>query len=169
MSTTSTRLPSITTDQLAEMLRARRGSTFVTFTALTSPEGRKHPAGKLRKLVRVNATVGAYYDRALLKATGEQANEERAWGEHNDSCLVEKTDPRTGAKSYYLPAQNPRTGKPLYLIEEEDGRMHMIPTEQAKLYLRQRPEPAVVYKDYKLNSLTSVAIGGHRYRIRRSS
>lgn len=160
------RLPSITVTQLADLLRSRRGAQFVGFTALTRPEGRLTPLGPLQKLVRVNATVGAFYDRALRKATGEQAQEDRAWGEQQESCLVEKTDPRTGERQFYLPTQNPRQGKPVYLVAAPDGKLAPIPAESAKLYLRERPARAVEKRDYRLDSLVAISFGGRRYRVR---
>jgi hypothetical protein len=162
MSTTTLTSPSrpitVTTAQLAALLAQHRGATFVGFTALTTPEGRKTPFGVVKKLVKVNAVTGAYYDRALLKTAGREAQEERAWGQHEDSLLVEKT--------FYLPTQNPRYSRPLYLIESANGKLTMVPADQVKPFLRQRPEVPVLKRDFRLDHICSLSLNGRRYRVR---
>ncbi len=151
--------------KLREVLASIRGSTFVGFTAFTTPEGRKAPFGPIRKLCKVSALTGGLYERAAAKA-GHEASEERAWGEHDQSALVTKVHPETGVTSYYLPTQNPKPGRPLYLAPNGRGRLAVVPTDQVTPFLRVRPEPPVVKKDYRLDHITQINVLGRRYRVR---
>ncbi len=164
---TETRQTTISQARLRALLASVKGATFVGFTSFTTPEGRKTPFGPIRKVCKVSGVTGGYYDRALAKVGGGAASEERAWGEHGEhSALVTKVHPETGATTYYLPIQNPKVGKALYLATNQRGRLAAVPTDQVMPYLRQRPEQIVPYRDYRLDHVCSVNLGGRRYRIR---
>lgn len=162
----STKPITISPTQARDILAAIRGATPVTITALTKPEQKVSPFGTVRKLVRVNAMTGCIYENALRKAVGDDAEAgDRAWGERNQSCLTTKTA-KDGTTSYYLPLQINRASRPFFLVSGRDNRLVAVEPKSVQPYLRQRPEPPVVYKDYSLNSLIALSIGGQKYRVR---
>lgn len=161
----------ITVTQLRDILAGIKGSTFVGFTALTVPDSQRknHWNSPVRKVCKVHAVTGAYYERALDKAAGKEASPDRAWGDHNVSALVTKADKVTGKPVYYLPTQNPRYTRLMYLVPGANGRLAAVPNEQAAPYLRVRPEVPVQYRDFRLENICAIAIGGEKYRVRQDN
>ncbi len=157
---------SIGVDQLRDFLAQVRGATPVNFVALTEPEQKKIPGldGKVKKLVRVNAMTGCRYANALAAATGREAKEERAWGAHEDSALV--TKPTKGGEAYYLPVQLNHVSAPVFVVAGPDGRPLLLTAERVLPFLRLRPEPPVQYKDYRLDSIVSIAVLNRRFNVR---
>lgn len=170
--TTTMRPRTVTVTELRNILAGIRGSTFVGLTAMTVPDSQRknHWNAPVRKVCKVHAVTGAYYERALEKAAGQEASPDRAWGEHGEhSALVVKTDKTTGRPIYYLPTQNPRYTRLMYLVPSPTGRLAAVPNEQVVPYLRVRPEVPVKYRDFRLENICSIAIGGQRYRVRQAA
>lgn len=155
----------VTVAEMAAILSRIRGAAPCSFVSITTPEQRQSPLGPIKKLVKVNAMTGCHYANALRKATGDHALPERKWGERAESAVVEKLT-KAGHVDYYLPVQLNHVSRPLYLVPGPAGRLAAIPPAVAEPFIRQRPTPAVQYRDYALRNLLGVNIGGRRYRIR---
>ncbi len=181
-------MKTINIPQLRDLLAAVKGTTIVSFVAVTDARARKtgNPhclLGPVFKVAKVNAVVGAEHEDAVNRQQTREGvvnpafteQQVRSWGERLSAALIKKGD------DYYLPAQiNPLSViRPVYLAPRMCGtkvRLTPVATEAIAPFLpsERREERAaqqgvarlVDRKDYKLSSLAMIAIGGERYRVR---
>ncbi len=179
----------VTVTELANILAQVSHATPIGFTSLTDARAKKtdNPYGTIRKLTKVTAFTGATYETSVNRQMVREGNgeapafvaKERSWGNRISAALVSKLDNDTGEVRFYLPAQIQRASKPLYLVLKERTRgkaiLTAVPKEIVAPWLpKEKPEAPhqpvdkpIVYRDYSLDSLITVSIGGCRYRVRR--
>ncbi len=176
----------ISLDGLRDLLSNVRGTTAVSFVALTKVDARKtgnpHKLG-IYKLARVNAMLGTNHEAAVVRQQAREGvtdptyvAQERSWGERVSGALVRK------GEDYYLPVQlNPTVcARPVYLVPKIDanGKPRLVPIPEAEVapWLppdRREAQAAhqgvarpVERRDYKLSSLAYAALNGERLRVR---
>lgn len=168
MSTTTAATTTVSVLGLREILSAVRSATPVTLTALTVPEQKVNPYGRIRKLVRINAMTGCRWENAKARAAGKPLPTdpkplERAWGERDESAVVTKV--KDGVEVAYLPVQINHASQPLYLIEDPTTRrLRQIPEADVRAYVR--AERPFSYKDYRLDNLLAINLRGRKLRVR---
>lgn len=187
-SASSTRPITISLARLREILASIDRPQPIGMTCLTEPEQRKCPLGKVSKLARLNAFIGATYvnsvNRQREKAGIDVALEERDhdWATRVTPCLLAKPDAKSGGERYYLAAQIQRADRVRahYLLPRQRGGrtiLAVVPKEQVADYLRPERlasaaeglESPVVFKSYALESIMELRMGGRRYRVRNTS
>lgn len=187
----STKTKVISRTTLRELLASVNHAQPVTFTALTKPSQKVNPWGNsIYKLAKVNAFIGANYlssvNRQRKKAGLEQRSESapHAWGDRVTPCLLAKSD-KTGAEKHYLVAhiQNHErvARRALFLMPVERASMGKhreiltaVPLERVSPFIRPSKPSAetedmdrpVVYRNYALESIVAITMGGQRYRVR---
>ncbi len=174
--------------QLKDILAAVKGTTIVSFLAVTDARCRVRDnphtkLGPVYKVAKVNAVVGAEHEDAVNRQQGREGvdspayveQKERSWGTRLSAALIERNG------DYYLPAQiNPLVRqRPIYLAPRMRGtkvRLTPVAAEAIAPFLpaERREERAahqgvarlVDRKDYRLSSIAWLAINGERYRVR---
>jgi hypothetical protein len=179
-------MKTITIERLKVILSSIHHATPVSFVALTDAKAKKtaNPFGQILKLTKVNAFTGTSYQNAVRRQEKREMPEtpatfvaqERAWGERSAEtpALVSKVDAETGKENFYLVAQIQHASKPLYLVRKaSSGRLASVSKDTVAPFLpvtkeqtNQPVEKAIVWRTYALTSLTSVSVGGEKYRIR---
>lgn len=177
----------ITRNQLRAILAEVKGSTAVSLVAVTDARARKtgNPfvtLGPIRKVCKVNGMVGTDHEGAVVR---QQAREgvadpnyravDRSWGTRLSAALVQKGD------EFYLPIQlNPAFKvRPVYVAPKIVGiDARLVPVDRAQIApflppdrteqdaAHQGVDRCVVRRDYRLDSIAAIAIGGQRYRVR---
>jgi hypothetical protein len=163
--------------QLMEILRDVKGATPLTISALVDARARKtgNPFAKILKLSKVNGMTGADYEKSVNRQLDREGKDqlsftanERKWGERIGPALVSN-----GGK-LYLVIHPQRTAKPVYFGQNETGLRH-VSKETIAAFLP-APKPAtnqgtdkeIVYRNYSLENITALSIGGKTYRVRAS-
>lgn len=180
-------MPTITRPQLADLLRRLNHATFLSITSLTTV---KVPVGApvIRKLSRVNLCVGDYA-AAVERRQAKEGNpvtferKPRKWGVHASLALVEHQPKDSAALKHYLSAQVLKAKPPIYLVEtpplKPGKRPRLIGVEKAAIQHLLPPDrtaetaaaqglsegAAVIHRDYSLDSISAVSMGGKVYRI----
>lgn len=169
----------LTPTALAAYLRDRKGSEFVTIVSTTKPRvlkkdretGEPNPFGQIVKVSRVNGLVGFRYENSVNNQrtredhseAGEFVAEPRTWGEHVNradgglSSLVEHKG-RT-----YLEVKVERSLGTTYYDESGTERTYdevrgVLPKRSESK--RQDVENPVILRDYALDNLREISIGG---------
>lgn len=165
----------INVNQLAERLALIKGAQPIAFVSLTDADARKtgNPYSQILKLSKVRAFTGADYENSVNRQLDREGKgqlefhaKERSWGERISSALVQNKG------ELYLVTQILGTSKPIYLAKR--GRLLQVVSKEAiadflpakRKAVNQGTEKEVVYRNYKLSSIVSIALGGQRFRIR---
>lgn len=167
---------SITRAQLADILRNVKGATPLTISALVDTKARKtdNPFAAILKLSKVNGMTGADYEASVNRQLAREGKDqlsfsanERKWGERIGPALVQN------GEKLYLVIQPRSTGKPVYMGHRPGLPLCVVPKEKIADFLpparkaqNQGTEKEVVYRNYSLDSITAISIGGKRYRVR---
>lgn len=176
---------------LRDLLAAITRPQPISFVALTKPEQKANPWGRpIYKLARINAFIGATYVNSVNKQRdkcgAETVLEEREhdWATRVTPCLLAKPDAKSGGEKYYLAAQVQHHDRirAMYLLPEERVGPHgekrqvfgMIPKDRVAPFIRADRlasaadglEKPVVFKNYALENIIALRMGGQRYRIR---
>ncbi len=169
----------VTLEELAELLEERRGAEFVSFTAATRPrllkKGRESgdpcPVADLLKVSRVLAILGFRYERSVqnqLEREGLPAEtfeaKPRPWGEHRGGCLIEHKG------KLFLEAKVERS---IDHTSYDDQRKtwtgfelaEFLPTKKGSG--RQGTEKAVILRDYSLENIREIRMGGETLTVKR--
>jgi hypothetical protein len=184
-------MPDVSTEELLQLLRTVRRATIVTLWAETVPPMRaRHPTtrqrnpfhGRLTKCARVNGVIRWNYRRAVIRQrvrerglrTARQLARvrrfdpaPRAWGQRvDDTPLI------AHGTQYYLEVKVQR-------IFDDHYRLDGVPVRssdqlaQIAVYLvkrrsegaRQRLRRPVVLRDYRLDHILALQMGGVRYTV----
>lgn len=165
-------MKTITRNQLREILAGIKHAMPIAFSAFTDPKAKKtgNPFVDIRKLSRVNAFTGADYEKSVQRQEvreGHEANFEaksRQWGERISPALVKKEN------SFYLVAQIRSTRSPIYTAVK-NGLRQVIKSEEIKPFLPEHKkssqpiEKEVIYRNYKLENIRSITVGGESYKV----
>lgn len=163
----------ITVEQLRERLQNVTGAMPISFVALTEAKLKAgHSFGVVRKLSKINAFVGFDYAGSVQK---QQAREgayptfqaaERTWGTKVGKALIEHKG------NYSLAAKVENSSRPIYM-HSKDGAMAVLAKERLKEFLPAKSDPIqggiekkIIYRDFRLDNVISVNMGGERLRIR---
>ena len=167
-------MKTITLNQLADLLRNVTHAQPIGFVALIDAKARKtgNPFGTVLKLSKVQAFTGFDYERSVnrqLEREGSQLSftaKERSWGERISPALAENHG------KLYLVAKVENTRKPVYLVKTAFG---LLPIAKAlvspflpvsKPASNQGTDKEIVYRNYSLENIVSLSMGGEKYRIR---
>ncbi len=176
-----------TRDKLREILAGYNHSTFVGFTSLTRV---KTPvdAPVIWKLNRISMCCGNYANAVNRRRAKEAVFEEkpfeskpRKWGSRVGNSVALIQHEKDGALKHYLSGQVLHAKSPIYLMEhaplKPGKRPRLIGVEKAVIaqYLPedrtaqaaadQGVSKAVVHRDFSLENLSLVSIGGEVLRI----
>ena len=177
-------MKTITRRKLADILASVDHAIPLGFIALTDADAKKtdNPYGRILKLTRINAFAGADYTRSVNRALVKEGKEPTfvAKGRANQTerispCLARKVV--DGEDRFYLPVQIRHARKPLYLVQRARGlgrtMLTAVSKEQVEPFLPVSRQPAqggvespVVYRDFRLDSITQISLNGEQYRIR---
>lgn len=182
-------MPTVSRTQLADLFRQVNHATFLSITALTAV---KVPAGSpaIKKLSRVNLCVGDYaaaVERKQAKTGNPVAFERkpRKWGSYapGSLCLVQHQPKDSAALKHYLSGQVLKAKSPIYLVEmpplkagrrprligvDKAAIQHLLPSDRTSEAAAAQGLPegqAVIHRDYSLDSISSVSMGGKVYRV----
>ena len=172
---------SIPESQLVEILSNQKGAAPVTLSAMTDAKARKtgNPYKAIYKFAVVNGMIGVNYENAVNRQQVREGAVEgtfeakaRQWGEQVNKSLVVNGD------KYYISIVNPKSckAKPRYYGQRTDGSPVRISSEIAKQFIpehkkatNQGTEREIVFRNYSLGNIRTVAIGGKKYRIAREA
>lgn len=161
-------MKALTATTLIELLGTVKGATFATLITETDARLKKtgNPFGDVRKVSRVNVTLGFQYENAVNRQRtreGTDADFEaapRQWGERISPMLI-------GHKGKtYLETKVERSLGYTYL----DATGKELTPEEIAPYLpaksansRQETEKEILVRDYALESIRSLSMGGEQY------
>ena len=172
---------SIPESQLVEILSNQKGAAPVTLSAMTDTKARKtgNPYKAIYKFAVVNGMIGVNYENAVNRqqvregaVEGTFEAKSRQWGEQVNKSLVVNGD------KYYISIVNPKSckAKPRYYGQRTDGSLVRISSEIAKQFIpehkkatNQGTDKEIVFRNYSLGNIRTVAIGGKKYRIAREA
>ena len=145
-------MKTITRDELVNKVRGLKGATFCSLTAITEPAV-KAGGPKVVKISRINGQLNAHYGTAMEKATGEEYTPQpRKWGvrtgpviDHNGKQYLEVRVLQSLGHEYRQGAE-------------------LVNNSVVEPFLRQAENP-VILRDYKLESITEITIGGETYHV----
>ena len=161
-------MKAISQESLLALLSDIKGATFATIVAATDPKLKKtgNTLGTVRKVSRVNVTLGFQYEAAVNRQRTREGTEAdfeakpRQWGEKISPMLV-------GHKGkIYLETK----------VEKSLGHSYVnaqgkeIPSELVAPFLptrsessRQETEKEILVRDYALDSILSLSFKGEEY------
>ena len=172
---------SIPESHLVEILSNQKGAAPVTLSAMTDTKARKtgNPYKAIYKFAVVNGMIGVNYENAVNRQQVREGAVEgtfeakaRQWGEQVNKSLVVNGD------KYYISIVNPKSckAKPRYYGQRTDGSLVRISSEIAKQFIpehkkatNQGTDKEIVFRNYSLGNIRTVAIGGKKYRIAREA
>lgn len=170
-------MPTITVEQLKEMLKARKGATIVTIVAETEPDLRKtgNPYIGCKKISRVNGVINWIYENAVNRQRereGQPVNADgyiehfeslpRKWGqrihgtpfvEHKDNTYLELKVERSLGHEY---RHNGET------LTDEQVAPFLPKKKEGE---RQKVDKPVILRDYNLTNIVQISVGGEVYDI----
>ena len=167
-------MKTITVENLKGVLLNLKGSQFVTISALVEARSRKtgNPYKAIYKLSKVNGISGADYENSVNNQLEREGKEndfsagERSWGTRISPTLVENK-----GKSY-LAMHVQKTSKPTYLVDK-NSMLTVIDKKKIENFIIQPSKPTqggveknVIYRNYSLENIKYIAIGGEKYRVR---
>ena len=167
-------MKAITQAELVLLLETVKGATFATLVTETDPKLKKtgNPFGEVRKVSRVNVTLGFQYENAVNRQREREGSEPdfeaapRQWGRKISPMFVEHKG------ELYLETKVERSIETKYL----DSLDREIPAEALKPFLpsrsessRQETEKEIIVRDYKLASIASLTVRGESYIVIRSA
>lgn len=160
----------INSGQLAAVISAYKGATPVTILANTDARCRKtgNPYKAVRKVNKINGFIGFDYDKSVNRQLVREDKEadfevsERAWGGHLTSAIVE----HKGKLSLCLKVE--KAGKPRYyadgkLVSKSAIERFLPPYRPAT---NQGTDKEIVYRNYLLDNILAIRIGGETYRVK---
>lgn len=178
----------ISRGQLRDLLAAQRGAQLVTIVARTSARARKrnNPHWPVTKLARVNGVIGFNYGSCVRRQQVREgrkptfAAESRGWGNRADPLVKRpRREPRrrgicplvSHKGKDYLDMKVERVVEANYF----DGHGAKLQLDQVQPFLpvrksearHQGVKRAIVLRDYNLDAIESISIGGCEYRIKR--
>lgn len=160
----------ITKDKLIAVLGSVKGATFATLVTKTDPRLKKtgNTLGTVHKVSRVNVTLGFQYENAVNRQRTREGNENefhaepRAWGVKISPMFVAHE-----GKTYLETKVERSLG---HSFQDADGKE--IPAEKVEPFLptrsksaRQETEKEVRVRDYNLESIVGLTIGGEEYIV----
>lgn len=162
-------MKALTIDSLVDLLASVKGATFATLITETDARLKKtgNPFGDVRKVSRVNVCLGFQYENAVNRQRVREGNEAdfqaapRQWGERKPgTMLVEHKD-----KLYLETKVEHSLGYTFF-----DANGNELSAEQVEPFLptrsessRQDTDKEILVRDYALESIRSLAIGGETY------
>ena len=167
----------ISRNELRNVLLNQASATPVTVTAMTDARAKKtnNPFGRIFKMSRVNGFTGFSYENSVNRQRereGKDKNFEaqnRSWGEKVNNCLVEKDG------EWYISLKVEKVlDKPKYLYYDNQKGLTFLSKDKIENLLpkshgaeKQGLDKEVIYRNYKLESIVSIAINGQLYKVRR--
>lgn len=162
-------MKALTTNTLVELLATVKGATFATIITETDARLKKtgNPFGPVRKVSRVNVTLGFQYEAAVNRQRereGSEANFEsapRQWGERlPGSMLVEHKG------KLYLETKVERSLSHVFM----DAGGRVLSDAEVAPFLparsgseRQETAKEILVRDYSLDSIRSLSMKGEQY------
>lgn len=152
----------------------------IGFSALTEIKASKtgNPFVGIFKLSRVSAFAGFDYENSVNRQLDREGKSQlhftaapRKWGTRISPLLVE----HKGA--HYLTVKVEKTRKPVYLVRDALlGTLRPVSKEIVAAFLppsyhaaNQGTDKEIVYRDYSLASLVSIALDKELYKVRRET
>ena len=187
-------MKSINISQLRQVLLGVKSAAPVGFSALVNVKARKtgkrivptgegpddlkeetviNPFHAIAKLSRVSAFTGIDWENSVNRQLGREGKEQtfeasaRAWGERVSPAVV------LNREKAYLVAKVERSARPVYLAKLSPGSPWQIVAKSTVAAFLPPSHPAAVgtdkglfYRNYSLDGITRIAIGGETYRVR---
>jgi hypothetical protein len=171
----------MTPEELRDMLSNLRGTTFVTFQALTDPRllanhpitGQPNPFRDAMKVSKVNGTIGFIYENSVNRQrereelTADFVAMPRRWGRRiNGTPLVEHNG------EHYLEVKVEKSYFHGYIRQHPiTGQWEMLPTEAVDEYLpprrptRQGVRKEVILRDYTISNIRELQLRGEHIEV----
>lgn len=166
----------ITKRKLINKLMKIRGATPVQFTSNTDARLNKrgNPYFGTRKVSEVNAIVGFYYDKAVLKRLEKEGKEPDAW-KRGDSwhelLLIDnkitpfRVDKKTGKKLYLNVLVNTAESKYYFKGRQIDKKLIEKYMRDKNNYANQGLDNPVAICTYAIDNIRRITFGGHLYNV----
>lgn len=180
MKSTNENFEVIPESRLVEILSTQKGATPVTLSAMTDTRARKtgNPYVAIYKFATVNGMIGVNYENAVnnqLNREGKETDfsaQTRQWGEKVNNSLV------VNGEDSYISIVNPKSfrARPRYYGKRMDGTLVRIPEAVALKFIPEKKKSAtqgtdkeIIFRNYNLKNIRTIAMHGKRYRIVRDS
>lgn len=161
-------MKALTATGLVALLSEVKGATFATLITETDARLRKggNPFGPVRKVSRVNVTLGFQYEAAVNRQRTREGSEAdfeakpRQWGVRKPGTMLVEHKGKV-----YLETKVERSLSHVYLTAsgQELTDEEVAPFLPAKGASRQEVEREILVRDYDLESIRSLAFGGEQY------
>jgi hypothetical protein len=156
----------INQEELFNILAAIDSPQPIGLSTLTNSGARKtdNPYGEIYKLTKSNCFVGGKYENMINNALVRKGRVpgfevgERTWGGKLTACIVQKGD-----KSYLAAQVLKRQDTYLY---RKNGILTVIDKEKIKEFLKPKVEELVQYRNFSLDNIVGINLGGIQYKIR---
>lgn len=169
-------MKTINVAQLEAILATVKGASAINISALVDTGARKtgNPFAEVLKLSKVNGMTGTDYENGVNNQQMREGNaptfvvSPRKWGVRISPALVE----HKGRK--YLSFRPLNTTRPTFFARQSSGVLLQVSKETVAKFLPAQKSSApaqgvqkeIFYRDYALDSITSLSIGGEKYRVR---
>jgi len=161
-------MKAITQPELLATLDGIKGATFATIVTETDARLKKtgNPFGPVRKVSRVNVTLGFQYASAVNRQRTREGSEAdfesapRQWGERVTPMLVEhkgRTYLETKVENVYSTEYYTTDGRKL----SREDVAPFLPSRSGSS--RQKTEKEIVVRDYAIDSIRSLAMKGEEF------
>ncbi len=162
-------MKALTAAALVDLLASVKGATFATLITETDARLRKtgNPYGQIRKVSRVNVCLGFQYANAVNRQRTREGSEAdfvakpRQWGERLPGTMLVKHED----KLYLETKVEKSLGYAFF-----DAAGNELTAEQVQPFLpsrstadRQETAKEIIVRDYSLDSIRSLAMGGETY------
>lgn len=164
-------MKAITQETLMSLLSEVRGATFATIIASTDPKLKKtgNTLGSVRKVSRVNVTLGFQYENAVNRQLAREGAEPefeaapRQWGRKVSPMFVEHK-----GKMYLETKVEKALG---HSFQDAEGKE--IDSKLVEPFLparsdssRQGTEKEILVRDYAIDSIVGISFKGEDYIVR---
>lgn len=170
----------ITVQQLQAMLAHSKGAKIVTLTTITYPEVLKatpEAYRDIRKISRINGIVNFHYANAVNRQREKEGKskdfvpKKRNWGTRLDGLPFVSHVTKDGQHRLYLELKVERVFETVYktpdgTVVEEDVIKPFLKAKRSNAD-HQGVDKEVVLRDYPVDSIVTIDIGGETYILRR--
>ncbi len=174
----------VTVSELASILLQSKGSRFVGLTAETTPrankkgreDGQPNPFGRIVKRSRVRGIIGFKYENSVNNQreredhpeAGEFVAEARSWGHRVDGTpVVLHKGKKNGEFRAYLEVKVDGASGTTYVadgreVDRQDVAQYLPKSKGSE---RQDVDAPVILRDYALESIREIRIGGETLTV----
>ena len=159
----------ISKENLVELLKSVKGSTFVTIQTVTTPKfigGKSCPFAGAIKISKVNGCIGFNYENSVNNQRKREnsepdfVSEPRTWGHRISGTPLVKHE-----GLYYLEIKVEKSELPIYILGTSILDNNEVENWIREQTTRQDVEKPVILRDYKIDSIQKIIINKKEYVV----